>query len=145
MSTLAPTSQIIFGSRLLQQLLRRKQDNIFVSPASVGLALGMAAAGARGKTLSALEHALDVDAKVAAIQAKRLFASLDRLPDGVKVELANSLWARSGLPLSARYTDAVTDGYRAEVRNLDFASASATRVVNEWVARSTHGHIESAP
>jgi serine protease inhibitor len=52
------TSQIVFGSRLLQQLLRRKGENVFVSPASVGLALGMAGAGARGETLAAIERTL---------------------------------------------------------------------------------------
>lgn len=143
MAALAPTSQTVFGSRLLQQLLQRKEENVFVSPASVGLALGMVAAGAHGKTLAAFEHALGVDGKRAAGQAKQLFASLDTLPPGVVVELANSLWARSGLPLSTRYTSAVRDGYRAEVRNLDFTSPTATRVVNDWVARSTHGHIGS--
>src|SRR4029077_12639555 len=79
-----------------------------------------------------------------ASQAKQLFASLDALPPGVVVELANSLWARSGLPLSARYTDAMRDGYRAEVRNLDFASPGATQVINYWVADATHGQIKSA-
>jgi len=141
---LAPTSQTVFGSRLLQQLLQRKEENVFVSPASVGLALGMAAAGARGKTLAAFEHALGVDGKLAASQAKQLFASLDTLPPGVVVELANSLWVRSGLPLSARYTDAMREGYRAEVRSLDFASPGAIQVVNKWVAGATHGQIQSA-
>lgn len=144
MAALAPTSQVTFGSRLLQQLLRRNEENVFVSPASVGLALGIAAAGARGKTLAAFEHTLGVDANLAATQAKRLFASVDGLPPGVVVELANSLWARSGLPLSARYTDAMRDGYRAEVRNLDFTVPGAVKVVNDWVARATRGQIDSA-
>jgi len=144
MAALAPTSQTLFGSRLLQQLLQRKQENVFVSPASVGLALGMVAAGAHGKTLAAFEDALGVDGKRAASQAKQLFASLDTLPPGVVVELANSLWVRSGLPLSARYTDAMREGYRAEVRSLDFASQGATQLVNDWVSGATHGQIQSA-
>ena len=144
MAGLASTSQTVFGSRLLQQLLRRKEENVFVSPASAGLALGVAAAGARGKTLAAFEQALGTDGKHAASQAKQLFASLDTLPPGVTVELANSLWARSELPLSARYTDAMREGYRAEVRNLDFASPGATQVINDWVAAATHGQIKRA-
>jgi len=64
MATLAPTSQTIFGSRLLQQMLRRKQDNVFVSPASVELALGVGRPRRPGKTLSALEHVLGVDAEL---------------------------------------------------------------------------------
>jgi serine protease inhibitor len=143
MAVAAPTSQIIFSCRLLQQLLQRTEENVFVSPASAGLALGMAAAGAQGKTLAALEHTLGVDRELAANRAKRLFASLDTLPPGVVVELANSLWARSGLPLSARYIAAMRESYRAEVRNVGFALPGTTTLVNDWVARATHGHIGS--
>jgi serpin B len=141
MAVAAPTSQIIFSSRLLQQLLRRNEENVFVSPAGIGLALGMAAAGAGGQTLAALEHVLGVDAKLAANRARRLFASLDTLPAGIVVELANSLWAQSGLPLSDRYTAAMRETYRAEVRNIDFTRPGTTTLVNDWVARATHGQI----
>src|SRR5690348_7046749 len=144
MAVATPSSQIVFSSRLLQQLLRRNEENVFVSPVGVGLALGMAAAGAEGKTLSALEHALGVDATLAANQAKRLFASLDTLPSGLAVELANSLWARSGFPLSARYVAAMRENYRAEVRSVDFSLPGATAVVNDWVANATHGQIANA-
>jgi len=144
MAVLAPTSQIIFSARLLQQLLRRNENNVFVSPASVGLALGMVAAGAQGKTLAALEHTLGADATLAANRAKRLFASLDARPPGVAVEFANSLWARSGLPLSARYASTMRESYRAEVRKLDFTLPGATTLVNDWVARATHDRIGSA-
>jgi serpin B len=110
----------------------------------VGLALGMAAAGARGDTLAAIEHTLGVDAKLAMNRATRLFASFDTLPPGVVVEIANSLWARSGLPLTERYAAGMRESYRAEVRNLDFTSPGATQVVNDWVARATHGQIGNA-
>ena len=144
MGVLAPTSQIVFGSRLLQQLLQRKEENAFVSPVSVELALGMAAAGAHGKTLTAIEHTLGVDTKLAMNRAKRLFASFDTLPPGIVVEIANSLWARSGLPLAAQYTEAMREGYRAEVRTLDLTVPGATQVVNDWVTRATHGQIGNA-
>src|SRR5438094_3090372 len=144
MAVLIPASHLLFGSRLLRQLLRRSQENVFVSPASVSLAIAMAAAGAQGKPLAAIEQTLGVDAKLAADRAKRLFASLDTLPAGVVVELANSLWARSGLPLSATYSDAMRERYRADARSLDFTRPGATRVINDWVARATHGQIKSA-
>jgi len=46
MAVAAPTSQIIFSCRLLQQLLRRNEENVFVSPAGLGLALGISASSA---------------------------------------------------------------------------------------------------
>jgi serpin B len=144
MAVLIPQSHLQFGSRLLQQLLRRKEENVFVSPASISLALGMAASGARGKTLAAIEQALGVDAQLAMNRSTRLFASFDTLPPGLVVEIANALWAASGLPLSPRYTAAVRESYRAEVRSLDFTMSGASQVVNDWVAHVTHGQITSA-
>ena len=141
MSVVIAQTHLQFGSRLLWQLLRRNEPNVFVSPASLEFALGMAAAGAQGETLAAFEHTLGVDVRLAANRAKRLFASLDTLPPGVAVEFANSLWAPSGLPLSASYAAAMRETYRAEVRNLNFASPGAATLVNDWVARATHGQI----
>jgi serpin B len=144
MAVAAATSQIIFSCRLLQQLLLRNEENVFVSPAGLGLALGMVAAGAEGKTLAALEQVLGVDAKLAANRAKRLFASLDSLPPGVTVAIANSLWAASNVPLSTRYTAAMREGYRAQVRNVDFRLPGAITLINDWVARATNGQIRDA-
>src|SRR5207244_10499594 len=144
MAVLIPQTHLEFGSRFLQQLLRRSEENVFVSPASLGLALGMAAAGASGETLAAIEHTLGVDATVATKRAKRLFASFDTLPPGVAIEIANSLWAASGLPLSPRYAAAMRESYRAEVRNVDFGRPETITVINDWVARVTHGQIRSA-
>jgi len=144
MAVLIPPTQLQFGSRLLQQLLRRKEANVFVSPASVGLALGMAGAGARGKTLAAFEHALGASTTLLADWSERLLTGLDSLPPGVAVEIANSLWAPARAPLSAQYTDAMRQRYRAEVRNLDFTAPGAAKVVNDWVARATRGQIDNA-
>ena len=144
MAVLIPQTHLQFGSRLLQQLLRRNEKNVFVSPASLGLALGIAAAGASGETLAAIEQALGVDATLAANRAKRLFASFDTLPPGVAIEIANSLWAASGLPLSPRYAAAMQERYRAEVRNVDFGRPATITLINDWVGRVTHGQIKSA-
>ena len=144
MAVLIPQTHLEFGSRFLQQLLRRSEENVFVSPASLGLALGMAAAGASGETLAAIEHTLGVDATVAAKRAKRLFASFDTLPPGVAIEIANSLWAASGLPSSPPYAAAMRESYRAEVRNVDFGRPETITLINDWVARITHGQIRSA-
>ena len=137
-------SHLLFGSRLVRQLLKRKEGNVFVSPASLELAVGMAAAGARSDTLASIEHALGVDAASAGDRARQLLASLDNLPPGVSVELANALWARSGLRLSRQYADAMRARYRAQVSNLDFTRHDAIKVVNDWTARATHGQITGA-
>lgn len=141
MAVIVPTTQIVFSSRVLRQLLRREQENVFISPVSLGLALGMAAAGARGETLRALEHTLGVETKLAANRAKRLFASFDTLPPGVQVELANSLWVRSGRRLSADYAGAVRESYRGAVQSLDFRSPQAVKIINDWVAHRTHDQL----
>lgn len=141
MAVVTPTSQIVFSCRLLRQLLRRGEDNVVVSPTSLALALGMAAAGARGKTQAALELTLGSSSSEVANWAKRLLASLDDLPPGMTTEIADSLWVRSGRSLSPSYAAAMREAYRAAVDSLDFDLPSAPAVINDWVAHATHDQI----
>src|SRR5947209_7620641 len=114
MAVVATTNQLIFATRLLSQLLRRNEANVLISPVSAGLALGIAAAGAQGKTRAALEHTLGLDTEAAATRAERLEASLGALPGSVTVELANSLWTPGALPLSEPYAKAMQKRYGAQ-------------------------------
>ena len=54
-----PANYDAFGFALLQKLApQAKNQNIFISPLSIGMALSMAADGARGQTRAAIANAL---------------------------------------------------------------------------------------
>src|ERR1700680_3012979 len=58
----SPANYNAFGVALLQRLEdRSKTGNVFISPTSIGIALAMAADGAKGSTRRAILHGLGFD------------------------------------------------------------------------------------
>lgn len=137
----SPTREA-FGMDLLRHLLEGPGDNVLISPVSAGLALGMAAAGAKGRTreaiLSVLAHDPAGDLQVALIE---LAARLREPGHAVALDVVNSLWAGRAFPLSQDYAKSMIEAYGAEVQNLDFEDPHAAEIINGWASAATHGRI----
>jgi serpin B len=115
------------------------------SPYSVASALGLTAAGARGRTREELAAALttdgDLDRLAAALAAgAALGAGQDA---GARLAVANTLWADLTLPLSPAYRDLVKSWPGGEARGADFrGNPEAMRQdINADVEHSTRGLI----
>ena len=135
-----------FGLRLLRTLnSERGDENLFISPLSVSMALGMTLNGAAGTTRDSMEHTLALNG-LTSTEINEAYRSLKSLLTGldplVKFSIANSIWYRDGLPVeqefistNATYFDAVTSG-------LDFNSPNAAPRINQWVEENTAGKIK---
>lgn len=135
-----------FGFNLYSQLSKKSDGkNIFISPASIAIALAMAYNGANGTTREAMTRALELQglslAEVNAANAQFKNA-LENADPQVKLEIANSLWARQGVQFQSEFVKANKEFYQAEVAELDFNQASAITTINGWVSKSTHGKID---
>ena len=135
-----------FGLKLLRSTLAAEDgsNNVFLSPLSVSMALGMTLNGARGETRAAMETALEKqDLSPAEINDayRGLIDLLEGLDPNVKVALANSIWYREGLPVKQVFIDTNRTHFDAEVAGLDFADPSAPDRINGWVNNETRGNI----
>ncbi len=136
-----------FGLKLFAQLANEEAGkNVFISPLSVAMALGMAYNGAEGTTEQAMRHALQFG-ELAPEQINSTFRSLldflGKLDPAVTMEIANSIWYRLGFAVEPEFIRLNRDYYRAVVEGLDFASPSAPNTINAWVRDKTHGRISS--
>lgn len=118
--------------------------NNFISPLSVSIALSMVLNGAQGGTLKEMAEALAVqgiglddlnNANAALLQA------LESLDPKVKLEIANSLWAKEGLPFKPEFLEKNRGFFRARAESLDFNDPKAPGTINAWVSDKTHGMI----
>ena len=143
----APDSDFIsaqsdFAVRLFQKTVSADK-NTLVSPASASLALGMAANGAKGGTLSQFEALLG-GRDLAALN--RNFASEQSMlksSSAGKVLLANSIWYRNkNLFLQKPFLQSNADWFGADAFRLNFASPASVEKINAWVSKSTDGHIK---
>lgn len=135
-----------FGVRLLRELCRTEpEQNVSISPLSVAMALGLTYNGARAETKQAMAQVLGlegIDAPELAMDNAALLAALASADPKVVLEIANSLWARRGIPLAEPFIQASEAYYEAEVSELDFSDPEAPALVNDWVAHKTHGRIK---
>jgi len=136
-----------FSIALFRQLAKAQPGkNVFVSPLSASMALGMTMNGAHGTTLDAMRSTLGFDtADLQQINAgyKGLIGLLRGLDPSTTFQLANSIWYRNGFPVRQSFLDAVKDPFGAEVRGLDFSDPGSLSVINGWVNTNTQGKIPS--
>ena len=118
-----------------------KETNVFVSPLSVSIALGMAWNGANGETRTEMETAMKMSGlSVADINDyyQIMQSSLPGVDHSTKLSIANSLWYRSGFPVKTDFLKVNNDYFGAYVRELDFAKAWAVDTVNNWCSKKTN-------
>ncbi len=134
-----------FGLKLFRQIVSSETDkNIFISPLSVSMALGMAYNGADGETRSEMHSMLEYG-DLTAEEINQSYQSLIDLlatadPD-VTFEIANSIWYRSGFSVLNDFLVINTTYFDAEVQELDFNRSDAADVINAWVNEKTHEKI----
>ena len=135
-----------FAFNLFQELSRAEPgENIFISPASISLALAMAYNGADGETREAMAEALQI-ADMDLETVNRAFAELRTIlqnPDpALELDIANSIWAREGLPFKEDFLQRNQQFYEAAIEELDFDDAGASSIINNWVREQTRNRIE---
>jgi serpin B len=150
-----------FAAALYQQI--SKQDgNLFFSPYSISLALAMVYGGARGQTETQMADTLHFT-----LPQDRLhpaFNSLDQTleslnqasgatsqptaaagePQGLQLNIANSIWGQKDFNFSQPYLDLLALNYGAGLRLADFINAPepSRQEINNWVSDQTNGKIK---
>ncbi len=133
-----------FSFKLFQAIESEPTENVFISPTSVALALSMAYNGADGTTRSAMNQALQLNGmSLDSLNQSNavLKAVLENADPAVQLNIANSLWARQGMPFNPDFLKRNQDFYRAEVATLDFDQPESVGRINNWVKDKTQGKI----
>jgi serpin B len=136
-----------FAFKLFTELTKSNvEQNVFISPTSVALALAMVYNGARGETARALARTLELG-EIGLEELNRanaaLIESLRTLDPHVALTIANSLWAQQGITFAPDFLSRNQECYRAEIAALDFGDAQAAATINDWVKHNPGGKIET--
>jgi serine protease inhibitor len=134
-----------FSISLFKEINASSPDsNVFISPLSASMALGMTLNGAAGSTFDAMRSTLGFGtSSQQSINAgyKGLIDLLSGLDRSTTFQLANSIWYRQGFPFEQTFLDTAKTYFDAEVRGLDFASPASLATINGWVNTKTNGKI----
>ena len=139
------TSDNSFGLKLFAGINQTDQNkNVFISPFSVSMALGMALNGAGGATLDSMKKVLE-HSNFTLQELNESYRSISALLEGldpkVIMNIANSVWHRNSFQVYPTFLDACRTYFDADVASLDFASPTAVQTINTWVNSKTNGKI----
>ena len=136
-----------FGIRLFVQINDSEQNkNVFLSPFSVSMALGMTLNGADGTTLDSMKKVLgQSDLSLQEIDESYMNISnlLVNLDPCITMNIANSVWYTNSLNVLPTFLNDCRTYFDAEVASLDFTSPSAVQTINGWVNSRTNGKIST--
>lgn len=137
-----------FGFNLFRQLNTDTADsNLFISPFSVSMALGMTLNGAAGQTEQDMQQTLELTGLTRQEINETCQSLMELLPfqdDRVLFEIANSIWIREAYPVLPAFVEMNQTYFDAMIREMDFSKSDALDIINEWIEDKTHGKIEEA-
>jgi serine protease inhibitor len=135
-----------FSFQFLSQLTGQEtNENVFISPISVAIALAMTYNGARGTTEQAIARVLGLEGlSLQEINAaNRWLLSIGESSDAqLQITVANSLWVTQGILLDDDFVQQLRVAYLSEVASLDFTNPEAAITINRWVAKKTQEKIK---
>ncbi|XP_067134491.1 intracellular coagulation inhibitor 2-like [Centruroides vittatus] len=119
-------------------------QNVFFSPASIYVALGMLYAGARGSTAETMQSVLGYGDEE---NVHRAFSNLINLLTSesaeYRIELANALVYQQSFHVSPQFKEILQIYYGALVKELDFEGSAEKSLeeINQWVEENTNRKI----
>lgn len=118
--------------------------NLFLSPLSVSMAVGMTSNGANGQTLTAIDSAMNFNGFTQdEINSyyNTLLTQLPELDPNTTLKIANSIWYRQDLSVLPQFLKTNDDNFHAKIQSLDFTNPSSVNTINDWVSAQTDGKI----
>ena len=119
--------------------------NLFISPLSISMALGMTMNGADGTTYDAMKSVLSLDSFTRQ-QANETYQSLMNLlcsvDPKVTMNIANSIWYSRDFTFQTDFIETNKKYFDAVVNAMNFQDPATVNVINNWVKTSTKDKIE---
>ncbi len=135
-----------FAFHLFAEVNRENPEtNLFISPFSVSMALGMAMNGAADSTLRAIHQAVG-PAGLQPLEISKGYNELSTLLKSIdkRVNYTNSsaLWYRQPLQAKNLFKDISAAYYDTWVEGMDFNHPKAANWINKWVESQTESNVK---
>jgi serine protease inhibitor len=134
-----------FGLKLFKKVNAFEgEKNIFISPLSISMALGMTLNGANGSTYEAMQSTLEFNSLTnqeinEAYQS--LIELLTQIDPKVIFQIANSIWYKNTMQFESEFINVNKKYFDAEVAGLNFNDPNSVDIINNWVNGNTNGKI----
>lgn len=150
LSPLTSNEELVVGSNnnfacnIFKATCQEDTGNVFISPLSIGIALGMTYNGASGKAAEDMRNLLGFN-DIANGDLNAAYKSIvDRIlgmDNNVDLFLANSIWYSQIYTVKDTFAWLVEKYYHAEIRSMDVLDPNTKNVINNWISDKTHDKI----
>ena len=133
------------GFKLLQHIEPDEDQNKFISPTSLFMALAMLYNGADGETKKEIAATLQTEGiTVNDLNEANasLMSMLHKETDDITLRIANSIWLNENFHFQTDFAKHTTDYFNAEIEEIDVLDAQSPKLINDWVDEATNGKIE---
>ncbi len=133
-----------FGIDLLaHEASAQSSGNVVVSPLSVDAALSVVLNGAKGRTADEMRRTLGLEGMSTAAADQAWADLLAEVQAGAEpsVQVADSLWLRSGVAFAPTFLAAARQSFAAGTEPLPNDPNAAAGAIDDWVAQRTAGMI----
>ena len=120
------------------------KENIFVSPLSLHIALGMLVNGATQETKNEIIDALkanNISLEDLNIAYKKLLTELPQADPKVKMALANAIFYKNSFNVLPTFFTEIQNNFNAQITGLPFNPSDAA-IINQWASDHTNGKIK---
>jgi len=128
----------------LYQKLKDSEGNLFFSPYSLSVALGMTWAGARGETEKQMHEVMHfiMPQEVTHNALNKLDLALSNRQD-VTLNIANSIWCQKDEKFMPDFLNIITTNYNSGIHAADFVKykEESRKEINKWVEEKTNSKI----
>lgn len=137
-------SEKAFSLDMYQTIAEETNENIFLSPLSIQLALAMTVNGADGETKQVMNETLHVANQTEDQMNERFQSLLQSLQqiDDVALSSAQSIYVQENRLLTDQFKEATETYYEAYAKNVDFGKHQTVDDINDWVETNTDGYID---
>ena len=146
-TTALAKSNNVFALDIFQEIYREHpEENIFISPLSVDVALHMTANGAAGSTHAEMKEVLgtaDLSDEETNRAVQALSGQLMSMDRTVSLSMANSIWFRDRFTLQNGFSELIQTYYDGRIEGLDFDQPDTKDRINGWVEDKTQDKIKN--
>lgn len=136
-----------FGADLFRNLNAEfTNENVFISPVSVSVALGMTLNGANNNTYNSIRDVLGYEnMPLTEINTsyQSIISQLTSDDPMARLQIANSIWYKRGFSVLPQFIDNNKTYFLSEVKEADFADPATLKLINDWVAGKTNQKIQN--
>lgn len=140
------SSNNALGFKILSEIKKDVNENVFFSPTSLMMALPMVYNGAEGATKKEIGKILQAEGIVETNDLNKANASLlsmlDKGTKQIELNIANSIWLHDHYHFQDDFARNTKDYYHAEIKELNFAENETPKQINNWVKHATNNKID---